>query len=53
MRKTCQEILNLRRDLDDYNEITRILQISYENARYRYSTCLTELIKQIQENNKK
>lgn len=53
MRKTCQEILNLRRDLDDYNEITRVLQISYENARYRYSTCLTELIKRIQENNKK
>lgn len=53
MRKTCQEILNLRRSTDDYNEITRILQISYENARYRHSTCLAELIKRIQENNKK
>ncbi len=53
MRKTCQEILNLRRETDNYDEITKILQISYENARYRYSTCLTELIKRIQENNKK
>lgn len=51
MHKTCQEILNLRRETDNYDEITKILQISYENARYRYSTCLTKLINRIQENN--
>jgi RNA polymerase sigma factor (sigma-70 family) len=43
MNETCQEILNLRRQTDNYDEIIQQLNISYENARYRYSTCLAKL----------
>lgn len=53
MRKTCQDIIRLRRETDKYDEIIQQLNISYENARYRYSVCLAELTKRIQENQKK
>lgn len=52
MRKSCQDIIRLRRETDKYDIIISQLNISYENARYRYSVCLAELTKRIQKNKK-